>query len=45
MEKKPKKWTSKRLIEKKDELGIVTNPPPVVEEKKSELCYRKLLAE
>ena len=36
MEKKPKKWTSKRLIEKKDELGIVTNPPPVVEEKKSE---------
>lgn len=34
MDKKPKKWTSKRLNDKKDELGIVTNPPPIIEEKK-----------
>ncbi len=32
MESKPKKkWTSKRLTDKKDELGIVT--PPVIEKK------------
>lgn len=33
MEKKPRKWTSKRLNDKKEELGIVTNPPPIIEEK------------
>lgn len=31
MEPKPKKWMSKRLKEKKDELGIKTPSPPVEE--------------